>query len=67
MYPMLEGVISAYDLSLYYCPCKDNANTNLMSQLPLPPTEQEDVSVSCVLSNLDDLGFYLIRACDLTP
>ena len=41
------------------------ANANFLSRLPLPLTV-EDISDSSALSDPDDLGAYVIRACDYT-
>ena len=57
---------SAYNFSLSYRRGKDNANADFLSQLPLPPTD-EDISSSCALTVPDDFGVYLIRACGLVP
>ena len=57
---------SAYNFSLSYRRGKDNANADFLSRLPLPPTN-EDISGSCTLTDPDDLGVYLIRACGLVP
>ena len=56
----------AYNFSLSYLRGKDNANADILSRLPLPPTE-EDISGYCALSDPDDLGVYLIRACGFIP
>ena len=58
--------LSAYNFSLSYRRGKDNANADFLSRLPLPPTN-EDISGSCALTDPDDLGIYLIRACGLVP
>ena len=55
-----------YRFSLSYRRDKENANADFLSILPLPPIE-EDMSDSCALSGPDDLGVYLIRACDFIP
>ena len=41
---------------------RENANANFLSRLPPPPTV-EDISGSSALTDPDDLGVYLIRAC----
>ena len=53
--------LSAYNFSLSYRRDKNNANSDLLSRLPLPLTD-EDISRSCALTDPDDLGIYLIRA-----
>ena len=58
--------LSAYNFSLPYRRGKDNANVDFLSRLPRPPTD-EDISGSCALTDLDDIGVYLIRACGLVP
>lgn len=58
--------LSAYEFTLLYCCGRDNANADFLSRLPLPPPE-EDISVSCALSDLDDFGVHLIRAYGLMP
>ena len=58
--------LSAYNFSLSYRRGKDNANADFLSRLPLPPTD-EDISGPCALTDPDDLGVYLIRACGLVP
>ena len=57
--------LSAYNFGLSYRRGRDNANADFLSRLPLPPIE-EDISGSSALSDPDDLGVYLIRACGLT-
>ena len=58
--------LSAYNFRLSYRRGKDNANADFLSRLPLPPTK-EDISGSCALTDPDDLGVYLIRACGFVP
>ena len=55
--------LSAYTYRLSYRRGRENANTNFLSRLPLPPTVK-DISGSSALSDPDDLGVYVIRACD---
>ena len=62
----LTSCFSAYNFSLSYRRGKDNANADFLFRLPLSPTD-EDISGSCALTNPDDLGVYLIRACGLVP
>ena len=57
--------LSAYNFRFLYRRGRNNANTNFLSRLPLPPTEK-GVSGSSTLSNADELGVYLIRACGYT-
>ena len=56
---------SAYNFRLFYRRGQDNANADFLSRLPLPPTA-EDVSGASALTEPDDLGVYLIRACGFT-
>ena len=55
--------LSAYNYCLSYRRGPENANANFLSRLPLPLL-MEDISGSCALSDPDDLGIYVIRACD---
>ena len=57
--------ISAYNFRLSYRRGQENANADFLSRLPLPPTA-DDVSGASALTDPDDLGVYLIRACGLT-
>ena len=57
--------LSAYNYHLLYRQERDNANADFLSRLPIPPTA-EDISGSSVLTDPDDLGVYLIRACGYT-
>ena len=56
---------SAYDFRLAYRRRLENANADFLSRLPLPPIE-EDISGTSALTDPDDLGVYLIRACGFT-
>ena len=59
--------LSTYNYRLSYRRGRDNANADFLSRLPIPPTA-EDISGSSALTDPDDLGVYLIRACDyITP
>ena len=44
---------------------RNNANADFLSRLQLPPTA-EDISGSSALTDPDNLGVYLIRACGYT-
>ena len=57
--------VSAYNYRLSYRRGRDNANDDFLSRLPIPPTV-EDISGSSALTDPDDLGVYLIRACGYT-
>ena len=57
--------LSAYYFRLLYQRGQDNANADFLSRLPLPPIA-EDISGASALTDPDDLGVYLIRACGLT-
>ena len=57
--------VSAYNYRLSYRRGRDNANADFLSRLPIPPTA-EDISGSSALTDPDDLGVYLIRACGYT-
>ena len=57
--------LSAYNYRLSYRRGQDNANADFLSRLPLPPIA-EDVSGASALTDPDDLGVYLIRACGFT-
>ena len=57
--------LSAYNFRLSYRRGQENANADFLSRLPLPPIA-DDVSGASVLTDPDDLGVYLIRACGLT-
>ena len=56
---------SDYNYRLSYRRERDIANADFLSRLPTPPTA-EDISVSSALTDPDDLGVYLIRACGYT-
>ena len=57
----------AYNFRLSYRRGQENANADFLSPLPLPPIE-EDISGAFALTDPDDLGVYLIRACGfITP
>ena len=59
--------LSAYNFCLSYRRGQDNANADFLSRLPLPPIA-EDISGASALTDPDDLGLYLIRACGfITP
>ena len=57
--------ISANNFRLPYRRGQENANADFLSRLPLPPIV-DDVSGASALTDPDDLGVYLIRACGLT-
>ena len=57
--------LSAYNFRLSYRRGQKNANADFLSRLPLPPIA-DDVSGASALTDPDDLGVYLIRACGLT-
>ena len=57
--------LSAYNFRLSYRRGQENANADFLSRLPLPPIA-DDVSGASALTDPDDLGVYLIRACELT-
>ena len=57
--------LSAYNFRHSYRRGQENANADFLSRLPLPPTA-DDVSGASALTDPDDLGVYLIRACGLT-
>ena len=57
--------LSAYNFHLSYRRGQDNANADFLSRLPLPPIA-EDISGASALTDPDDLGVYLIRACGFT-
>ena len=57
--------LSAYNFRLSYRRGQEIANADFLSRLPLPPID-EDVSGASALTDPDDLGAYIIRACGLT-
>ena len=57
--------LSAYNYRLSYRRGRDNANADILSCLPIPPTA-EDISGSSALTDPDDLGVNMIRACGYT-
>ena len=57
--------LSAYNFRLSYRRGQKNANADFLSRLPLPPIA-EDISSASALTDPDDLGVYLIRACGFT-
>ena len=57
--------LSAYNFRLSYRRGQENANADFLSRLPFPPIA-DDVSGASALTDPDDLGVYLIRACGLT-
>ena len=57
--------LSAYNFRLSYRRGQENANADFLSRLPLPPID-EDISGTSALTDPDDLGVYLIRACGCT-
>ena len=59
------GLLSAYNFRLSYRRGQENVNADFLSRLPLPPIE-EDMSGASALTDPDDLGVYLIRACGFT-
>ena len=56
---------SAYNFRLSYRRGQENADADFLSRLPLPPID-EDISSASALTDPDDLGAYLIRACRFT-
>ena len=59
--------LSAYNFRLSYRRGQENANADFLSRLPLPPIK-ENISGASALTDPDDLGVYLIRACGfITP
>ena len=57
--------LSAYNFRLSYRRGQETANAYFLSRLPLPPIDEDDSGASA-LTDPDDLGVYLIRACGLT-
>ena len=59
--------LSAYNFRLSYRREQENAHADFFSRLPLPPIE-EGIAGASALTNPNDLGVYLIRACGfITP
>ena len=59
--------LSVYNFRLSYRRGQANDNDDFLSRLPLPPIE-EDISGASALTDPDNLGVYLIRACGfITP
>ena len=66
--PRIQGwmeFISAYNFRLSYRRGQENANADFLSRLRLP-LAAEDISGASALTDPDDLGVYLIRACGFT-
>ena len=61
----LDGFLSAYNLRLSYRRGQENADADFLSRLSLPPID-EDISGASALTDPNDLGVYLIRACGFT-
>ena len=57
--------LSACNFRLSYRRGQENANADFLSRLPLPPIA-DNVSGASALTDPDDLGVYIIRACGLT-
>ena len=57
--------LSAYNFRLSYRQGQKNADADSLSRLPLPPID-EDISDASALTDPNDLGVYLIRACGFT-
>ena len=57
--------LSAHNFRLSYRRGQDNANADFLSRLHLPPIV-EDMSGASALTDPDDLGVYLTRACGFT-
>ena len=57
--------LPAYNVRLTYRRGQENANADFLSRLPLPPIDK-DISGVSALTDPDDLGVYLIRACGFT-
>ena len=57
--------LSTYNFRLSDRRGQENANTDFLSRLPLPSIK-EDISGASALTDPDDLGVYLIRACGFT-
>ena len=66
--PRIQGwveFLSAYNFRLTYRRGRDNADADFLSRLPLPPIE-EDITGYSALTDPENLGVYLIRACGYT-
>ena len=61
----LMEFLSAYNFRLSYRRGQENANADFLSRLPLPAIA-EDIFGASALTDPDDLGVYLIRACGFT-
>ena len=57
--------LSAYNFRLSYRRGQENANADFLSRLPLPPID-EDIPGASALTDPNDLGVYLTRACGFT-
>ena len=57
--------LSAYNYRLSCRRGRENVNADFLSRFPIPPTA-EDISGCFALTDPDDLGVYLIRACGHT-
>ena len=57
--------LSAYNFHLSHRRGQENADPDFLSRLRLPPID-EDISGASALTDPDDLGVYLIRACGFT-
>ena len=58
-------LLSAYNFRLSYRRGQDNASADFLSRLPLPRIA-DDISGASALTDPDDFGVYLIRACGFT-
>ena len=66
--PRIQGwmeFLSAYNYRPSYRRGRDNASAEFLSRLPIPPTA-DDISGSSALTDPDDIGVSLIRACGYT-
>ena len=61
----LDVIYFGYNFRLSYRRGQENADNDFLYRLPLPPTD-EDISGASALTDPDDLGTYLIRACGFT-
>ena len=57
--------LSAYNFRLSYRRGQENADADFLSRLSLPLID-EDISGAFALTDPEDLGVYLIRACGFT-